>query len=138
MSRLIPCSSCHSHVRIDDSECPHCGATLRTTSSMRVPAVLMGLALAGCPNDPGEPEYGVADTGPSTTGVTTTDTDGSDSGTDTGSGSGSATGMTDDGTSSGTSAEGSSSVGEPEYGVPETSSTSAGEPDYGVPETTSG
>lgn len=147
MPRLIPCSSCHSHVMVDARECPHCGASLRTTTALRAPAVLMGLALTACPV--GEPEYGVADTGePTTTGRDTetisdsSSTGGSGSGS---SGAGSSTGMTDDGTSSGTSTEGSTSLGEPEYGVAETStgastegSTSLGEPEYGVAETAEG
>jgi hypothetical protein len=73
-------------------ECPHCGATLRSNKAL-VPAVLMGLALTGCPTP--EPDYGVPDTGPQ-----------EDSGTET---AGSETGETE-----------TTSVGEPEYGVPST------------------
>ncbi len=142
MSRLIPCSSCHSHVMVDDRECPHCGASLRTTTALRAPAVLMGLALTACPV--GEPEYGVADTGePTTTGMATETASGSDSGSGSGSGSGgstttagSSTGMADSGTATtdGSSGTGSGTLGEPEYGVAETGSTSV-EPEYGVAET---
>jgi hypothetical protein len=73
------------------SECPHCGATLRSNKAL-VPAVLVGLALAGCPSV--EPEYGVPDTGPQDESGTAT------AGTETG--------------------ETETSVGEPEYGVPST------------------
>ncbi|WP_052546971.1 hypothetical protein [Enhygromyxa salina] len=101
MPRLIPCPACHSHVLVDEHTCPHCSASLRTAAP-KLPVVLMGLALAGCPAV-GEPDYGVPDTGLEET-TTSTDTD-----TDTD------TGMTSD-TDSGTD-----SVGEPEYGVPDTS-----------------
>ena len=105
MPRLSPCPTCHEHVLSDERECPHCGATIRR-SSARVPAVLMGLALTGCPGiaDP-EPEYGVPDTSPDDADTT------ADVGTDTGTSSG--------GTETGTDT-GTTSVGEPEYGVPET------------------
>jgi hypothetical protein len=91
MPRLTPCPTCHSHVLADSTGCPHCGATLRSNKSL-VPAVLVGLALAGCP---AEPEYGVPDTGPDDeTGTATAGTE---------------TGETE-----------TTSVGEPEYGVPAT------------------
>jgi hypothetical protein len=89
MPRLTPCPSCEAHVFADERVCPHCGASLRTLSA-RVPAVLIGLALTGCPV---EPDYGVPDTGP-------------DDGTDTNMESGTETATT--------------TTGEPEYGVPET------------------
>lgn len=105
MPRLIPCPSCHSHVLIDEHECPHCNASLRTTAN-RLPLVLMGLALAGCPAV-AEPEYGVPDTGQEES-TSSTDTS-TDTGTDTG--------MTAD------TGTGTDSVGEPEYGVPDTSTS---------------
>jgi len=94
--------------------------------------VLVGLALAGCPQ--AEALYGVVDTGepPVTSDGTETDgetegeTEASGSGGTMGSDSGSSTGMADDGTTAGsdgatgTGTEGSTSLGEPEYGVPET------------------
>lgn len=52
---LVVCAACSSHVLTSDKACPHCGASVhdgkgkvlgRTTS-----AVLLGLALAGCPAD---------------------------------------------------------------------------------------
>ena len=73
-------------------ECPHCGASLHRNKAL-VPAVLVGLALAGCPSV--EPDYGVPDTGtPEDSGTTATGTE---------------TGETE-----------TTSVGEPEYGVPST------------------
>jgi hypothetical protein len=126
-----------------DRQCPHCGAALRTTTATRASAVLMGLALAGCPGDDSgtsttfEPEYGVPDT------ASATDTEGTTAGTTDGStiGESSATaGEADYGTGE-TVPPASTSAGEADYGVPDTGSpgsTSAGEPDYGVPETTSG
>jgi hypothetical protein len=118
MPRMTPCPTCHSHVFADARECPHCGAALATRNKALVPAVLVGLALTGCPTR-AEPEYGVPDTGPQ-----------DESGTATG------------------SETATTSMGEPEYGVPdtgptdtetagtETGTTSMGEPEYGVPETT--
>lgn len=97
MARLTPCPSCQQHVLTNERECPHCGASLRSTSA-RAPALLLGLALTGCPISV-EPVYGVPeDDGPedeeTDTGMETgTDTDNDESETTT--------------------------VGEPEYGVPE-------------------
>lgn len=90
MPRLTPCPSCEAHVFVDERVCPHCGASLRTPNA-RVPAVLIGLALTGCPL---EPEYGVPDPGETETPM--------ESGTET-----ATTGET-------------TTTGEPEYGVPET------------------
>lgn len=139
MPRLSPCPSCRVHVLVDDRECPHCGATLRTTGASRVAVVAMGLTLAGCP-DPA-PLYGATDSfdddttdstetastastaGTSiTTGISTTGETDAMTGTTT---AGSSTGMADS-TSGGTgdtdATTGSTSVGEPDYGVPESSS----------------
>ena len=97
MPRLTPCRSCHSHVLPDEHVCPHCGATLRSNLPA-IPAVLVGLALTGCPSV--EPDYGVPDTGvQETTGTAT-------AGTETGTGTGTETGTPE--------------TGEPEYGVPTT------------------
>lgn len=131
MPRLTPCPSCHAHVMVGDRHCPHCGAGLSTVNASRAGAVLIGLALAGCPGDDssntsiGEPEYGVPDTGA----VTVTGTEGTTGGTG-GSTSGTTGGTTDGSTTDATT----DSAGEAEYGVPETGSTSI-EPDYGVPDT---
>jgi hypothetical protein len=68
---LHACHACGCHVRAADAACPHCGAVSRPRSRAAA-AVLLSLALAGCP--PGsecEPAtgdtavmalYGVADT----------------------------------------------------------------------------
>ena len=46
---LIPCSSCGCHARASESECPHCGAAMRTVDGA-IPrtkiAMLMGLTAA--------------------------------------------------------------------------------------------
>ncbi len=109
---LIPCSHCGCHVLEDDAQCPHCHreppGSARTSA-----AVLLGLALAGCPI--ASPEYGLpvtdytdklptetADTGPGSTGST--------GATDTGPGSTGSTGVTDTGPGS-TGSTGTSDVG---------------------------
>lgn len=96
MPRLTPCSSCQAHVLVDERVCPHCGASLRTVSA-RVPAVLVGLALTGCPAIEPEPVYGTPDSGTPNEEDSETDTgtDGSETDTET------------------------TTVGEPEYGVPD-------------------
>lgn len=103
MPRLIPCSTCHNHIRATDGNCPHCGATVRTTVSPAVPALILGLALTGCPE--AEPAYGVP--------VTTTE-DGDTATDDTGD-----TG-TDMGTAEDTTETTTLDAGESEYGVAST------------------
>ena len=60
---MRPCSTCGAHVRISDASCPHCGATGARSSVLPAAAILMGLALAGCPdpvNKDVQALYGVA------------------------------------------------------------------------------
>ena len=97
MPRLTPCPSCHVHVFANERSCPHCGAELPRTLSARVPALLVGLALTGCPEP--EPVYGVPDPGP----------EDSDSDSDTSTSTETETGVDSETTT----------VGEPEYGVPD-------------------
>ena len=106
MTRLSPCPSCRSHVLSVDERCPHCGASLRTSFAPRASAILLGLALAGCPGDDSTGDEG-AD-GPSTSAPGTT-TQAASEGTEEGSGT----------TAAPTS--GTATLGEPEYGVPGTS-----------------
>ncbi|MFV8753354.1 hypothetical protein ACNOYE_22625 [Nannocystaceae bacterium ST9] len=113
MPRLIPCPACQSHVFANDRSCPHCGAELRSGLGKSA-AVLVGLALTGCPTV--EPVYGVPESGSDTA-----DTSGETADTDTSTGT---------------------DTGEPEYGVPDTgvdtstdTGTDTGEPEYGVPDT---
>ena len=97
MSRLLPCPTCHAHVRSDERECPHCGATLRSGHVVaRASAVVMTLALTACP---AEALYGIPDTTAGTTGSTSdaTETDGDETDAQTGSGSVSASSGTADG-----------------------------------------
>lgn len=128
MPRLIPCPSCQSHVFAGDRTCPHCSATLQRSSGSKSAAVLVGLALTGCPTV--EPVYGVPESG--------TDTAGSEETSDTETG-------TDGGTDTDTDIDDTDTdtTGEPEYGVPDTgmdttstdgTDTSGGEPLYGVAE----
>ncbi|MGH1343943.1 MAG: hypothetical protein ACRBN8_20460 [Nannocystales bacterium] len=52
---LIVCAACSSHVLTSDKACPHCGAAVHDGKGQvlgrTAAAVLMGLALAGCPAD---------------------------------------------------------------------------------------
>lgn len=116
MPRLMPCPSCHSHVLADDRECPHCGAALR--GNRAAAAVLMGLALTGCPR--AEPDYGVP---------STETTDGSGTATET---------MTNTGMESEYGVPGTGEE-EAEAGATSTDTgtdtDSGGEPEYGVPTT---
>lgn len=137
MPRLTPCPSCHAHVLVDDRECPHCGAALRTATAPLAAAVVASLMLGGCPagDDVGEPEYGVPLTESTSAGTGTT------GGEATGTDSGGATAGAESSTGGGTASTGDTdpSAGEADYGVAETTSgtTSIGEPEYGVPETSS-
>jgi hypothetical protein len=103
----------------DDRTCPHCGASLRSSAG-KAAAMLVGLALTGCANEPvygtdtGVPESGTETTGDDeasdTATGTETDTDGSDTGTDTTSTDSSDSTDTDSGSDSDT-------VIEPLYGL---------------------
>lgn len=52
---LVVCVACSSHVLTSDKACPHCGASVHDGKGQvlgrTATAVLMGLALAGCPAD---------------------------------------------------------------------------------------
>jgi hypothetical protein len=60
---VILCPTCSCHVR-SHTPCPTCGRTATPARGPSLVAVLLGLALAGCPKpspDPApQPEYGVA------------------------------------------------------------------------------
>jgi len=140
MPKLIACPSCHSHVRADEGACPHCGGHVRNDAGVvarTTTAVLMGLALAGCPADDDD----------------TSDTASTIGDEDTEYGVPATEGTTDASSTSDTGDMTSTGIGEPEYGVADTggfettggssssgtdgsSSSGGGEPDYGVPETT--
>jgi hypothetical protein len=115
----------------DERTCPHCGAALRSSGGVAKAAVLVGLALTGCPNNV-EPVYGVPESDSEST------TGGNDDVDNTGEAE---YGVPDTGDFS--TSDSSTSTGEPEYGGPDTgestsdSSTSdtTGEPEYGVPDT---
>lgn len=143
MRRLMPCPSCHSHVLVEDRDCPHCGTVLRTAGAPLAAAVIASLMLGSCVDDVGEPEYGV----PVTTAADSDGTAGTTAGT---AGTTAGTGMgTSDGTTTADSITGTGGV---EYGTADfgdeltgtdtegttgTGTTSVGEPEYGVPETSS-
>lgn len=63
-TRLSQCHACSEHVKRAEELCPHCGAALADTRASGAAAVLMGLALTGCP-----------DKGPDTTSATTDPTE---------------------------------------------------------------
>lgn len=148
MPRLIPCPRCYAHVVLDERRCPHCGAELRTTFAPRAATtLLLGLALAGCPGeDPDDDsnssqtttagtstssasgtgtvsssddsmsgangvEYGTVETGIDDDGTTSTGETSTTGGAST----------TGDGTGTSTDTDSTATVGEPEYGVAETS-----------------
>lgn len=115
-TRLMSCPACAEHVKVHESSCPHCGAEIGGARLTGAAAVLMSLALTACGGKGGD-----SDT------ATTTMTIGSDSTTGSDSTGSSDTGGTD------TMQVTSSSMPEPEYGVPVTTTTA--EPDYGVPST---
>jgi hypothetical protein len=72
MPRLLACPSCSAHVKVDATECPHCGGSVRTCRALPLGAgvVLMGLTLSGCPADDGAESETMAST-PATTADTT-------------------------------------------------------------------
>jgi len=90
--RLLPCPACDRHVRIIESFCPFCGATLplsyQGVGAARVPTRRLGraaivafgaAALIGCggddaPADTGTGDTGVADTSTGDTGTADTGT----------------------------------------------------------------
>lgn len=131
ITRLIACPACAQHIKSSETQCPHCGAENRAAegrAARAATAVLMGLALSGCPGK---------DPGPTTNSASGTDTeDSSGSGTETDTDTGSST--TGDASSGSGSGSGTDTMtmtsAEPEYGVPVTTS---GEQDYGVPATDS-
>lgn len=135
MHRLIPCPSCHAHVMVGDRTCPSCGTAIRTTAAPRITTVLLGLALAGCPGDDGDDTAGDSTTASSNgTGTTMAATDDGTTTADSITGSGGVdygtadfgdelSGTDTDGTGTGTGTDGTTSIGEPEYGVPETTGT---------------
>ncbi|MEX1361723.1 MAG: hypothetical protein AB1Z98_01250 [Nannocystaceae bacterium] len=137
MARLIPCPHCHAHVMLDERRCPHCSTELRTAFAPRAATtLLLGLALAGCPGDDTTDDgAGTQGTTAPTSGTATASGTGTDTTSDGSIGSGGVeygtvdTSMDDDtGTTGGTdstgtdSASGTETLGEPEYGVPETTS----------------
>ncbi len=135
MSRLIPCPACAAHVLVAERRCPHCGTTLRTVAAPVTFTVLLGLTLAACPGDDSgdgsdtvgattNPTSSTTAIGPSsTTEDSLSGSGGVEYGTpDTGIDS-DTTGSTGTGTGTGTdtTSSGSTSLGEPEYGVAESS-----------------
>ena len=128
MARLVLCPSCSQFVARTERICPQCDAVLvadRNTVMNIAGAVMLGMTLAGCPaddydettNTSVEPDYGVpateSDTVSTTNGMTSTSASGTNA-------------MT---------ASETSTVGEPEYGVPESESFTSGDTDVSTGET---
>lgn len=154
---LIVCPSCSTHVLVRHAGCPHCGATVRSGGEVlgrTAGAVLMGLALAGCPaSDDTSETMGNGDTSSGTTTQptsSTTDDSGSTSTFDASSGPvGEAYGSPETSDSLGTSSGGDTSTGTgtgsgdtdtdtdgTTGGAGTDSASSTGiSPDYGVPTT---
>ena len=118
---LMVCPSCTTHVLVGDATCPHCGVALPSSGAVTrtAGALLMGLALAGCPADDTDKNgttaaYGVPTTGDESDSLSTTSSSSGDDTSSSGASSSTGPGDTDtdtDGTSTGLS---------PDYGVPTT------------------
>lgn len=160
VGKLVACPSCSTHVLSGETHCPQCGAEVRDVRGLALGrtagAVLMGLALAGCPSDDDS-----ADTmgGTSNASSGSTSNGGGSSGVSGSSGSDSQTSdpSTSDvtgGTSMDESGDATTFASSAAYGVPTTgfdTSSTGGEtgdtdtdtdgtstgfsPDYGVPTT---
>lgn len=75
---LIPCGQCGCHVQTTDSDCPHCGAAMRSgRRPVSAVALFAGLStasfIAACGDDE-EPEPVAPSTTSTTTTMSTTDT----------------------------------------------------------------
>lgn len=83
---MIPCSSCHRHVREIDTVCPFCGAERRTIGAglagVGALAVVAVLGASGCAARPGLGEDGVTTSTSSTSTSTSTSTSESDTTTE--------------------------------------------------------
>src|SRR5688572_5695753 len=74
-SKLVMCSACNVAIRPDETVCPSCGARRRLVSApIASGAILLGLALAGCPSDDGTETMGGSATVSSTNATTDTET----------------------------------------------------------------
>lgn len=139
-TRLSQCPACSEHVKRGEDACPHCGARLADTRASGAAAVLIGLALTGCP-----------DKGPDTTSASAGESETTAIGESTlaGTGSGESGGESTVATTepippsesdygvptsdsfTGTMTEGTSGTGETSATDPSTTTTGA-ESDYGV------
>lgn len=124
ITRLVACHACAQHIKSSEAVCPHCGAEHRVDGRVgkAATAMLMGLALSGCPDKDPEPTTGTESGSGTSSGSGTEATMGMETGSETGT---TTTGMTGDASTT--------AMPEPEYGVP----TTSGEQDYGVPATDS-
>lgn len=118
---LVVCVACSSHVLTSDKACPHCGAAVHDGKGQvlgrTATAVLMGLALAGCPaDDDSGDSMGGGGSSSSSTATTNADSSGP-SGTSMGSTAGSSS-TTDD--SGSTAITFDSSGAQAAYGSPDT------------------
>lgn len=139
-TRLAICPACAEHVKRSEAACPHCGAALaETRASGAAAVVMMGLALAGCP-DKG-PDTTSASAGESET-MLTTEGDDTTEGTDSTGATSVATAESDYGTATitglettqatdGTTDESATGTGTTSATDPTASTTNA-ESDYGT------
>lgn len=59
-TRLIACPGCRELTRLEEIECPHCGALLRGPEGRRLAAAALaiGIAVSGCADEPKDPTSG--------------------------------------------------------------------------------
>lgn len=117
-SKVIACSACGVLVRTDDGACPNCGVTRRSVFAPG--AILLGLALTGCPADDGTETMGGTGSASATNASSNSNTTMS---------SGASMSSTSAGTDSATTDDTLETSAQPPYGVPDT--TSSG-PDTGT------
>ena len=125
-SKLVMCSACNVAIRPDETVCPSCGARRKWVSAPNASgAVLLGLALAGCPSDDGTETMGSSATASSTNATTDTET----GNTTSGSASMTSTSASTSDSSTTTDNESGSVSAQPPYGVPDTTSGGPDETD---------
>jgi hypothetical protein len=133
-TRLSQCPACDEHVKRAEEVCPHCGAPLADTRASGAAAmILMGLALAGCPDkEPDTTTMGETE-GMSTTEEASTDASEATSVAESDYGVGVTEGLTE-ATGGTTTAPTEATTGETGTTGPDTTSatTTGAESDYGV------
>ena len=117
VGKLVACPSCATHVLASDAHCPQCGGEVRNVRGQvlgrTASAVLMGLALAGCPAED-DPQDTMGGSGSSSS-------EGSSSAGSTSMTSDATTSEVTSGTSMGESSDATTFESSAAYGVPATS-----------------